>query len=1074
MSDVIPSVTPTIMAGLDTLLAPPSPADQKPAPKAAPAPSPQPTPPPRDINMGTVMPTPMYAPTKAEFDKIPPGVLFRDPKGQVRRKPYEVTDDKSFQAVPLGAQYLEDGQLKTKYKAAGGIDPRAQTLFDMAHTPDGQKKALEYFYGPGTVHDDRGDIYVLTRDGQRLSPKATTLGSIGSRVLGATAAGALPAAGSAVGALAGGISGLPGGPAGSIGVGLAGAGAGGAAGEAANQEILRLLGVEKLPGGRAAGEMGISGLTGSLGSLLFAAPGAARSALGSLRSSLPAALRWFVGANPEKLAIAKELVKEGARPSLSSYAEQAPFVGFLESIAKQFGYDPAKESAKTWMPKVMDRLLEQAGVPAEERNVVGQTAAVSLEPAGRAAVARSQAIIGQANEKLNAAIEAYRAEHVQTATLTRDAAQKALDTAGAKLTAEADASRTAANTALKQELDAIQHETETALKGAGASPGDLSRSWGKRIGALRQQLSQDAGRLYTAADTLAAGHEPNVAPLRQWAAGLIDSVPDAVAAEYPKEVEILSKLAGRESAAGTGLVDELGKPIQGAAAPVTFSDLHQLRTFLRSKVDWGDLTRGPRQGVLMRLEQAVDQTINSQEAAPELQAAAKALRHADDFYRENIRRFEDATVRQLAQFGQAVAAPDVAELAKLTLRQGNTERIRMLREMGGPDLWNRVVAADTQAMLNEAGAQGGKLDAQKFATEILDRANSGVLKEAYTPAQAERLRLQADRIARVYGRVPMQPRPGDTVFTLMDRTDALIKQAEGLAKKQPMELFRQSMKQIDTEIKAMRAAGNAEIGQNPLRAFTNLGAEEAAKRILSSPDMIAAVEREFGPNSSEFTMLRQTYARQVLQRIADATLPIEGRRGGGLTQATEAFLTLPPETQQRLFPGTTSQEMVNLIRKVVLMFPGADVGFGSSLAGTSAIAHPSGSTLLGKNVGRFLKGFPEPVSRFMLAKALDKISSLATSPRLVEFMAKGLDGKPPGREAAEAALRAFLQDTSRSGAAGAAIGEYGGRQANTAAPDQQAAPPAPIPSWRERAASDAGTPPPNALPSWRDLTGTHL
>lgn len=1005
---------------------------------------------------------------KAELAKVPPGANFRWSDGKVRRKPYDVTDDATYQAVPLGAQYIEGGKLKVKPAAAGGLDPRAQTLFDMAHTSEGRKKALEYIYGPGTVHEDRGDIYVLTRDGTRLSPKAFTPGSVASRAVGAVASGAMPAVGAGVGALAGAIPGLPGGPVGAIASGLAGSGAGGALGEAGNQAVLRGLGVEDLPPGRSWGEMGISGLVGAGGNLVAAA---APTLFKTATKGLPAALRYLVGFQPEEAALAKEAAREGARVPLTSYAKEVPYIEVLLNIAKQFGYDPSKESAKIWMPKVMDRLLKEVGVPAEERGVVGQTAAVSLEPAGQAAVDRARAIVGQANEKLNGAVAAYRAVYSGAAAGERDTAQREIQNAGVRLSTEGDAARAAANTLLKRELDAIEAETTAALKASGSSPGDLSREWSKKIWKLRSQLSTDAKRMYGVADELAAGHAPVITGLREWAAGLIDEVPPAVAAEYPREVATIAKLAGRkaEGAPPSTLLDQFGHPMAGepgVEAPVTFGDLHQLRTFLRSKVDWGDLTRGPKQGMVVQLERATNQALNSVEATPELQEAAKALRRADDFYSENIRRFEDATVRQIAQFGRAATAPDAEQLARLTLAQGNTERIRMLREMGGPELWQRVVAADTHAMLNAAGLQDGKVNAQEFANQIIDRARSGVLKEAYPPAQAERLRLQAERISRVYGKVPMTTHPGDTVGKLMDRSDALIEQAKALATKRPLELFEASMKQIDAEVAAMKAVGKAEAGQDPLHSLTNLGAEEAAKKILANPDLIAAVERKFGADSSEFTMLRQVYARRILQDMADATLPAAGRQGGSLTRAAESFMNLSPETQQRLFPGVSKEQMTRLIRKIVLMFPADGSDIGSQFAGKAAIIRPEGSTILGKEVGHSTKNWPAPVARFVLSKAFSTISKLATSPKLLEFIASGYDGKPPGAEAADEVLRSIIRSGARVGAVNSGLGMYGKQQGDYF-DDPTRGEAVPFVPWNERLKAKPAENPPGFVP-WNE------
>lgn len=1002
---------------------------------------PEPTPIRKDsgfaTNLGPTAATVKYAGTPEEVAKIPGGSMFRWTDGQIRKKPYDVTDDKSYQAVPLGDPYIEKGQLKTKFTADGGLDPRAQTLYDMAHTAEGQKKALEYIYGPGSVHDDRGELYVMTRAGQKLSPKATTAGGVASRVGGAVVGGALPAIGSGVGAMAGAIPGLASGPVGATAAGLAGSAAGGAAGEGANQAILRALGIENLDTPRALGEMGTSAVVGAAGNVIGAVPGAVRATIKDVAGGLPAALRWYTNYDPVKGAMMQDVVKQGGRPSVLSYAN-IPFARFMTSLARQFGHDPVRDAAKTWLQTTTGKALADAGVAPADRAVVGLTSGVSTEPAGAAAVARARQILGAATDKLSKTVRDFTEMHRGALAGDLKETTRNIATTQTALVTEADTLRAAATRVLGHDLQNLEHETTAALKLAGAKPGDLSRSWGDGIMRLRAQLSADADKAYAGAGALAEGHAPVITDLKNDAAGLIESVPPAVSAFYPREVGVIAKLAGRkaETPPASALLDQYGSPLAPAAvedAPVSFSDLHRLRTFLRSNVDWGDLTRTPKQGIIADLAAGVNRVLYDAEAGPELQAAAKALRETDTWYSENIRRFEDTTVRQLARFGREAAPPDVAELAKLVLRDGNTERVRMLREMGGPELWQRVVAADTQAMLNEAGARTGRLDAQTLAGEILDRAKSGVLQEAYTPAQAQRLRLMADRISRVYGRVPMEMRPGDTVMSMVQRSDDLIRQAQSLASKKPMELFKASMAQVNAEAKALEASGRADIAHNPLRALTNLGAEEASKTILKSPDLIRAVYDQFGADSAEFTMLRQTFLRGLLQDVADAIAPSLGRVPSGLEPISKAIFALSPETQARLFPGTTKDQVINLLNQAIVMFPNdmkGSGGMGAALAGTALIAHPSSTSLFGSIAGHGLRRLPNFIARPIIDKGLQKISMLASSPQLLAFLAQGLDGKPPGEEAAKEVLRAFLSGSGRFGGTVSAAGQYGNRQTN--------------------------------------------
>ena len=189
---------------------------------------------------------PIYVQSPDEVEKLSPGTRFRTPKGEVLTRPYDVQDDTSWQEVPLGAPYREGGKTRLKYEA-DALHPGAQSLYEMAHDPAGQKKALEYWYGPGSVKEDRGEVYV-EQDGKRRSPKSGTAGGMASRAAGYVGSQVAPTGG----AIAGGIAG---GRAGGVAAPL-GAAVGGGIGEAINQGLLRWLGVEKLGLGESAGAIG--------------------------------------------------------------------------------------------------------------------------------------------------------------------------------------------------------------------------------------------------------------------------------------------------------------------------------------------------------------------------------------------------------------------------------------------------------------------------------------------------------------------------------------------------------------------------------------------------------------------------------------------------------------------------------------------------------------------------------------------------------------------------------------------------------------------------------------------------
>lgn len=1017
--------------------------------------------------------------TPEEAAALSPGSEFYDPAGKRRIVPYWVTDDASYEAVPPGAHYAEGGKVQAKWKPDGGISVAAQTLYDMSHTTEGRKKALEYIYGPDAVKVDRGEVYIETPEGKRLSPKATSAGGVAKRAVGAVGGGALPVGGSVLGALGGGTGGgAVAGPGGAVAGAVTGGGAGGAAGEAANQYILKKLGVEELSTPRALSEAARAGAVGAVGTLAGGAlpvlPSAAKAAAAKYA---PGFLRWLGGVEPEALKVAGQIAEEGGRVPLSSYAKELPFINVLNDIAKQFGYDPVKKTAeKTWLPKVTRGLLSEVGVPEAERDVVGRTSSVSLGEAGEAAKGKAATMLSDTRTALEKRVADIRNIRERTAREGMRAEQRDIATQQAALVTEADAMSKSASKAITDDISTLDKLTDEAVKLAGPNPGDLARKFADKVVDLRKQLGRDAKQMYAAADEAAGDAAPNVAPLREWAKGLTEDVPAAVKAQYPEEIKLLEKIGGETK--GPKLLGPDGEPIE-AASKVTFGDLHQLRNFVRAKVDWGDMTRTPKQGLLSRLDTEINQIINDAEAVPELQEAARLLRATDDFYRENIRKFEDHTVRSIAQFHRAAAPADAERLADLALRSEggiNRERIRMIKEMGGEDLWRQVLAADQRDMLNSAGIQTGSVNPTALAAAIMKRAETGVLAEAYPAEEAARLRLQADRISRVFGNKNIPAQAGDDVVALADRADAAIRQAETLANRDPVAVYKAEMKKLSDETKKMIASGEAGIRKSPLQEFVTMEAEAAANKIISTPSLLKNVAMEFGTSSPEFVMLRQAAARRYMQDVADAIVPAAGRPSGSLGQVAGKYFNLTDEAQELLFPGTTKDQMTNLIRKVILMFPPSEADFGSALAGKSWIINPKRAAVIPKSIRTsevVAKYTPEVFVRMGLGRLLNKISEITSSPGLVKFIAQGLDGRPPGTDAAETLLRSLMETSPRRAAVMAGAGEAGleTQKEMSEKPAARPAAPAPFPSWRERAAAGRNAPrptPSGGIPSWRD------
>jgi hypothetical protein len=986
----------------------------------------------------------------ADLDKIPPGGQFRDETGKVRIKPYDVTDDDSYQQVPVGGQYFEGGKLSRKPQA-GPLTVKAQTLYDAAITPEGRRKALEYVYGPDAVKEDRGEYYVQLPTGERLSPKATKEG-MWRRVIAAAGADVLPTLGAVGGAVAGAaVGGIPG--------GIVGTGAGGAAGDVANQAILGKLGIEQTAGTtEGARHAAVTGATSMLGQGVGAALPAVKptlNVLGKMATQAPPRMfAWAGGVQPEAVAAAQEITAEGGKVPISSWVPESPFLRTLTRIAKGFGYDPVSDAAGPWYGRQASRILDALGVPEAQRDVLRQTAAPSLVPAGEAAVNKATDIINTQTQRLENRVAGERAYREAVAKGAATAEQRDIATRQASLIQEAADADRQVKAALDEGWAAINKEADS-LKG---DPGDAMRAWAARLQELNRNFKRAASAMYSAADEAAGDTLPATDHLAPWATAMLDGLLPASRAHYPQEVALLGAMAHGDAQPITStIVDQFGQPITKEAtdeAPkVTFGALHELRNWLRYQVDWNDLAAGPKQGVFKVLEKQINQTLHDKEADPALKEAAALLDKADAFYRENIRQYEDSAVKGIIKSGTAAAPDNASALAKIIFDRDNLERVDMFKGMMTPELWHNVVAADLGRMVRAAALPTGETDAKAFAREVMERRLSGVLDKAYPPHVADIVQRQADRLMRLAGNVSVKGSPDDTIISLLDKADRAVASAETMAARDPVATLKTEMAKIQEDAKKALADGHADIAADPLKTLLTMPAEAAAEKILSNPDLLRSSAAQFGPE--EMSLLRQIWARKYLQQIADRITPPPGARGGQIASYERTWREMSGDVQEILFPGVSKDQMTKLMRQLLLVFPERE-GDNTALAmsGMAMMFHPEHAAFLPQPVQHGLAHVPHVVGRFTVGLALNIATKIASSPRLLAWVAKGLAGNKAERDAAMAALRTVVNGESvRSGAMGAAMG------ADTAeslqAPDESPPPPPgpPMASWRERLTS---------------------
>jgi hypothetical protein len=949
--------------------------------------------------------TPPSVTDTASYDAISPGMDYLDPKGQKRTKPYRVKDADEYAALPEGVPYLDpEGNARTSPKYED-LDFTTQTLYNMSVTDAERKKALERGY-PGKVKTNKqtGEMYV-DEDGTLRRSRGYNK-SPGSYI----ASQAAPVIGSIAGEIGGAAGGtlVAPGP-GTVGGAIAGGGVGGAAGQAFNDAIMGLAGVYDRTGAEEAGGLALSGLFGAGGTAAGRGLAAAAPAIkGAVANVLPKAAADFLGATPEGVEQASNLREKGTMVPPSAWAKEAPhIINISERFDPAFRtQDPLLQSATEHYEREGKEVLGGLGADkAKIGKLTDPEAAVSTERAGEAVLGRTREELRQADENLRKALEARRADltgSMQERIAAQESQTRQLETAAAE-------ARKAAQGVIDAGFQEIDKTAQTAMDAtkSGHNSGSLWQQVAEKIQKVRSGIMGRANKMYTEADELSGGLKPDISGLSERAGAFLEQMPEGFEKEYPSIVKQLRDMAGVQE------LDKEGNPT-GAwkKEPVqpTWAQLHNLRSAMRSNYNRLNLTPDVKQGTFKFFANRVDEILNDANAVPELQAAAKQLREADNFYRENMGAFNDKRIQAVVDGLDAGLPADPKVLFDTIVKEGRSDLTKKVAEMVGPNLWGGVKAADVRDMLEQSKSVTGEIDGKRFVSQVLERYRSGMLEAVHGKEVSQKLLQQAQNIEALAGRLNIPVRPGDTIGDVINTAKQAADAAKVAAKQDPLGTLTKEMKGIERQLAATKQAARKSLKTNNALDFLydeSVGASEAVDKILGSEDLIIAAASKFGPNSPEFNMLRQTWAQKLLT--------------GTLTPSTK-LAKVSEEVQRIMFPGVSLDQMKTLAKEMDFLM-GTRGGMASNMAGglaaMSKVEHPWSSIPLGKAAGKLIPGM-DAAGRYMLGKYFKTVTTLVNNPAFLRWIEKGLKGDARAREMVRETVE---QRMKIGGAMGAGVGE---------------------------------------------------
>ncbi|TAK97752.1 MAG: hypothetical protein EPO08_20835 [Rhodospirillaceae bacterium] len=578
-----------------------------------------------------------------------------------------------------------------------GLPFKAEVMVSRADTPAEKETALRNLYPDASIgRDKRGNVYVEL-NGKKIA--ANTGGSFFTHKLPVALASSIePIAGMAGGAEAGAALGTPFAPftAGlSIPVGgIIGAGVGGALGKGVQEE-------EKAATGYY--DKSLDELKSSLESEAgwsAAGEGAGRVLLGVGRATRH--FPTFLGdQTAESNKLTEEALQRGFKPPIAAAAPGATKTQYTQA----------------YIEKVIGNHRELKNAVAIDNQLKGSLKSIGFDDA-QADKAMQDILTGKIDSR------AYGEQVANKVKTYVDDQEKAINS-------------------LSKDMDKILStqfsHIEKNIGSATGNAGDLIKT---DIETARTTFSQTAGQLYGRVDAI-VGDAPLVPTER------IKLQAQSVLDKLPKVNGETVTLPGAE-----GVAAYLQKMTQ-LDEKVTFSQAQILRSQFNQLGLATDLTPGIDKRLFRDLASSVDGSFNDVQSTMG-SYGADALRKADDFYRENIKKFKNVMATRLTREAGMRGAVAPEDVISYVAKPGYASRLSYIMKMTSPETQAAIRSEDfSQVIKKTTNPVTGEINGKALLKQVTARDKTG---EILYGKDWKAVKLYAARLAARDGEVPMANR----------------------------------------------------------------------------------------------------------------------------------------------------------------------------------------------------------------------------------------------------------------------------------------------------------------------------
>ncbi len=525
-----------------------------------------------------------------------------------------------------------------------------------------------------------------------------------------------------------------------------------------------------------------------------------------------------------------------------------------------------------------------------------------------------------------------------------------------------------------------------------------------------------AARGYNSAYALAGNTPLFKTPLEQEAKDYLLKQAPGFENEAPG---IVQKFESISKPVGTGRIDPAtGEEIM-QVPDITLDQAHSLLKWANAKPNWNMVGADAVEGAKKHMAGMLQRWLHDPHQPPAVQAGVRELDRWNSWYKNAMAKFDQRAIVAISREMDQNRMVNAPALAKMIFEEGDKPsayNLAQTKKLIGGQRFRDLLAIDMKRVMDTHKDSTDAINGVRLANDVADRLRRGVWPE--TEAGRELLN-SANKLALLQGGIKVEALPGDTISSVLKRTEQMEADIAVRVKQDPMTVLEHEMTKVTKETAEKKADALKEASGGPLGFLArglpgeqSRAAGEAARQIIENPHLIGPAAERFGANSEEFKAIRQSYVQSVLQ---------DGR--------IEQILRLSDSTQDLLLPGMSKTDMIKFARTWQFLKGSGGGTFGGGLAATSRVTNPLAelSKLGGHHLATILNKIPilgPAIGRQMVGAFYHQMTDkIITNIKIWRYMAHGMESADGvEREKARIAMQAMVRGTMEEVLGGIGVG----------------------------------------------------